>query len=58
MFNKEPENTNVAGGQTSIIAQGCKFDGKVEVRDINEGTTDIAHVAPADHENVFRDLTA
>jgi cytoskeletal protein CcmA (bactofilin family) len=22
----------MAGGQTSIIAQGCKFDGKVEVR--------------------------
>ena len=32
MFNKEPENTNVAGGQTSIIAQGCKFDGKISVR--------------------------
>ena len=32
MFGKEPENQNVAGGQTSIIAQGCKFDGKVEVR--------------------------
>ncbi len=32
MFGKEPENTAVATGQTSIIAQGCKFDGKVEVR--------------------------
>ena len=32
MFGKEPENQAVAGGQTSIIAQGCKFDGKVEVR--------------------------
>jgi len=33
MFGKEPENQNVASaGQTSIIAQGCKFDGTVEVR--------------------------
>ncbi len=32
MFGKEPENQAVATGQTSIIAQGCKFDGKVEVR--------------------------
>ena len=33
MFGKEPENQNVAAaGQTSIIAQGCKFDGTVEVR--------------------------
>ena len=32
MFNKEPENQAMASGQTSIIAQGCKFDGKVEVR--------------------------
>jgi len=32
MFGKEPENTAVAGGQTSIIAQGCKFDGKIDVR--------------------------
>ena len=32
MFNKEPENTTMAGGQTSIIAQGCKFDGKITVR--------------------------
>ncbi|MFT5233896.1 MAG: cytoskeletal protein CcmA (bactofilin family) [Candidatus Krumholzibacteriia bacterium] len=31
MFNKEPENQNMPSGQTSIIAQGCKFDGKVEV---------------------------
>lgn len=32
MFGKEPENQAVSAGQTSIIAQGCKFDGKVEVR--------------------------
>ena len=32
MFNKEPENQAMTSGQTSIIAQGCKFDGKVEVR--------------------------
>ena len=32
MFGKEPENQAVAGGQTSIIAQGCKFDGKIDVR--------------------------
>ena len=32
MFGKEPENTNVSTGQTSIIAQGCKFEGSVEVR--------------------------
>ena len=32
MFGKEPENQNLAGGQTSILAQGCKFDGKIEVR--------------------------
>ncbi len=32
MFGKEPENQAVNTGQTSIIAQGCKFDGKVEVR--------------------------
>jgi len=31
MFNKEPDNQNMPSGQTSIIAQGCKFDGKVEV---------------------------
>ena len=31
-FGKEPENQAVPGGQTSIIAQGCKFDGKVEVQ--------------------------
>ncbi|RKZ19188.1 hypothetical protein DRQ50_02575 [bacterium] len=31
MFGKEPENQAVAGGQTSIIAQGCKFDGTVQV---------------------------
>lgn len=32
MFGKEPENTTVNAGQTSIIAQGCKFDGNIEVR--------------------------
>jgi len=32
MFGKEPDNQNMGGGQTSIVAQGCKFDGKVEVR--------------------------
>ena len=31
MFGKEPENQVVASGQTSIIAQGCKFDGTVHV---------------------------
>jgi cytoskeletal protein CcmA (bactofilin family) len=31
MFGKEPENTAVSTGQTSIIAQGAKFDGKIEV---------------------------
>ena len=32
MFGKEPENHTVNAGQTSIIAQGCKFDGTVNVR--------------------------
>ncbi len=32
MFGKEPENQAVASGQTSIIAQGCKFDGTVQVK--------------------------
>jgi cytoskeletal protein CcmA (bactofilin family) len=32
MFGKEPENTTVTAGQTSIIAQGCKFEGSIEVR--------------------------
>ena len=31
MFGKEPENQTMTSGQTSIIAQGCKFDGKVQV---------------------------
>ena len=31
MFGQEPENQVVASGQTSIIAQGCKFEGKVQV---------------------------
>lgn len=29
MFGKEPENTTVKTGQTSIIAQGTKFEGSV-----------------------------
>ncbi len=32
MFAKENDNHSMPSGQTSIIAQGCKFDGKVEVR--------------------------
>jgi cytoskeletal protein CcmA (bactofilin family) len=32
MFGKEPENQTVQAGQTSIIAQGCKFDGTIEIR--------------------------
>jgi len=31
MFNKDPENHDTDNRQTSILAQGCKFDGKVEV---------------------------
>jgi cytoskeletal protein CcmA (bactofilin family) len=31
MFGKEPENTTVNAGQTSIIAQGAKFEGNIEV---------------------------
>lgn len=31
MFGKEPENTIMNTDQTSIIAKGAKFDGKVEV---------------------------
>ena len=31
MFGKEPESQTMTSGQTSIIAQGCKFDGKVQV---------------------------
>jgi cytoskeletal protein CcmA (bactofilin family) len=31
MFGKEPENQNVDPRQTSIIAQGCRFEGTVEV---------------------------
>ena len=30
MFGKEPEDTNITTGQTSIIAQGCKFEGSIE----------------------------
>jgi cytoskeletal protein CcmA (bactofilin family) len=32
MFGKEPENTTINAGQTSIIAQGCKFEGSIEAR--------------------------
>ncbi len=32
MFGKEPENQELDNRQTSIIAQGCKFDGKIEAR--------------------------
>ena len=30
MFGKEPENQDTDNRQTSILAQGCKFDGKVQ----------------------------
>ncbi|MBU0741243.1 polymer-forming cytoskeletal protein [bacterium] len=30
MFGKDPENQDTDNRQTSILAQGCKFDGKVE----------------------------
>ena len=29
MFGKDPENNDTDSRQTSILAQGCKFDGKV-----------------------------
>jgi cytoskeletal protein CcmA (bactofilin family) len=32
MFGKEPENQDVDRGQTSILAQGSKWDGKMEIR--------------------------
>ena len=32
MFGKEPENTTISAGQTSIIAQGAKFEGTIEVK--------------------------
>jgi cytoskeletal protein CcmA (bactofilin family) len=32
MFGKEPESQDVDRGQTSILAQGSKWDGKVEIR--------------------------
>jgi cytoskeletal protein CcmA (bactofilin family) len=32
MFGKEPESQTVQAGQTSIIAQGCKFDGTIEIK--------------------------
>ncbi len=31
MFGKEPENTTINTGQTSIIAQGAKFEGSIDV---------------------------
>jgi len=30
MFGKDPENHDIDSRQTSILAQGCKFDGKVQ----------------------------
>jgi cytoskeletal protein CcmA (bactofilin family) len=32
MFGKEPENTTINAGQTSIIAQGCSFEGTIDVK--------------------------
>jgi cytoskeletal protein CcmA (bactofilin family) len=32
MFGKEPESQDLDNRQTSMIAQGCKFEGKVSVR--------------------------
>ncbi|MFH1843015.1 MAG: polymer-forming cytoskeletal protein [bacterium] len=32
MFGKEPDNQNVDSGQTSILAQGSRFDGNVMVK--------------------------
>ncbi len=32
MFGKEPENTTINAGQTSIIAQGAKFEGSIDVK--------------------------
>lgn len=32
MFGKDAENPEVDSRQTSILAQGCKFDGKVQVK--------------------------
>ena len=32
MFGKEPENTTINAGQTSIIAQGAKFEGTIDVK--------------------------
>ncbi len=32
MFGKEPESTTTDSRQTSIIAHGCKFDGKIQVQ--------------------------
>lgn len=33
-------------------------DGKVEVRDINAGTTDMNEISDADHDNAFMDITS
>jgi cytoskeletal protein CcmA (bactofilin family) len=30
MFGKDPENLDTDGRQTSILAQGCRFEGKVQ----------------------------
>ncbi len=32
MFGKEPESQAVQAGQTSIIAQGCKFEGTIDIK--------------------------
>lgn len=32
MFGKEPEGQEPDNRQTSILAQGCKFEGKVEIK--------------------------
>jgi cytoskeletal protein CcmA (bactofilin family) len=32
MFGKEPESQTVQTGQTSIIAQGCKFEGTIDIK--------------------------
>jgi cytoskeletal protein CcmA (bactofilin family) len=32
MFGKEPEGQEPDGRQTSILAQGCRFEGKAEVK--------------------------
>jgi len=32
MLKREPEPQEVPSGQTSILAQGCRFEGKIDVR--------------------------